>query len=82
MQTEFEIIIKYPCSKCSFLEYKKFSNFSFQRVWTCLLFDRELITSSGMLCLNENDSNICTQCGECKLMIERFKKIPEQTEGE
>jgi hypothetical protein len=74
----YDIRIVRPCSMCAFLEWKYDGNM-IPNYWSCSLFNEKVIGYDGLPC-TLGEKNDVQPCGECRLMIERLKKIPEADE--
>ena len=74
----YDIRIVHPCPECSFLEWK-YDGIAKPNYWSCSLFGQQLIGYDGLPCTLGEKEDV-KPCGECRLMIERLKKIPEADE--
>jgi hypothetical protein len=71
----YDIRIVRPCPECNFLEWK-YGGVVETNYWSCLLFNQRLIGYDGLPCTLGEKERV-QPCGECRLMIERIKKMPE-----
>lgn len=75
----FDISIRHPCHKCSFISYEQTAR---HMIWKCALFDVLMKDHNGSPITDIADKEYCNPCGECKILTERFSKLPEINEEE
>jgi len=73
---KYEIIIQPEndqyCGKCTYRSVSKLHSI-YDDVYECLLFNKRVVTSM--------DNNKSERCGDCKILTERFMRMPELEEG-